>query len=246
MARMTLDSIAVDCPNAKEIATFYGGLFGGEAGDDFVMVRDGKVEIWFQEVEGYLPPTWPTQERGQQLHLDLLTNDIVAAAARAESLVAIRADVPRESESFLVMIDPIGHPFCLCNPWPSAEKLVSAEKKSEEVWIELGQLAIDCPDDQAEGEFYCRLLDITPDPDAGIVTDTGLGMWFQKVEAYAGPTWPTQERGQQVHIDFHTEDRDAYVAKAEELGAELQYVQDTFTVMRDPVGHPFCICDIRE
>lgn len=247
MSSLTLDSIAVDCPDPGALAQFYGALFNVEAHDDYVKVLDGRVEIWFQQVENYQPPTWPTQERGQQVHFDLITNNIDAAALHAESVGARRAPVSRESDNFLVMIDPVGHPFCLCKPWSPIDSVVSAAKKSETMWIELGQITLDCPDDQVLGEFYARLLDVSPlGPDGeaiGIVADTGVGIYLQQVETYAGPSWPTQERGQQIHIDFHTADRDEHVARAVDLGAKVAMVEGSFTVMRDPAGHPFCICN---
>jgi hypothetical protein len=44
-----------------------------------------------------------------------------------------------------------------------------------------------------------------------------------------------------VHVDFHTDDLDAEVARLEALGARrVEKVQDWW-VMRDPVGLPFCV-----
>lgn len=66
----------------------------------------------FQRVENYLAPTWPTQERGQQMHLDFAVDDIGEAVKLAESLGATQApDQP--GERWRVMLDPAGHPFCL-------------------------------------------------------------------------------------------------------------------------------------
>lgn len=63
--------------------------------------------------EDYLSPTWPTQERGQQMHIDYLVDDLDKAVAQAEALGATVVD--REpGRYFVVMLDPAGHPFCLC------------------------------------------------------------------------------------------------------------------------------------
>jgi hypothetical protein len=107
-------------------------------------------------------------------------------------------------------------------------------------------IAIDCPDPAALCAFYAALLDIESVNEGIVVAryETGeLEIWFQQVEDYVPPTWPTQERGQQLHLDIECENRDEVVARAIELGARKVDVAKTFTVMLDPVGHPFCLCD---
>jgi len=85
-------------------------------------------------------------------------------------------------------------------------------------------------------------------PDAFMIGGDGesaVEVWFQEIENYAAPTWPTQERGQQIHFDLEVDDRETMVSRAVELGAKKMSVEETFTVMLDPVGHPFCLCDRR-
>lgn len=116
MVRARVQSIAVDCPNAQELAAFYGALLEIEpVNDGLVIAKDekGEVEIWFQEVENYVAPTWPTQERGQQMHLDIDCEDRQAMVDRAVELGATKL---HKESSFTVMLDPAGHPFCLCDP----------------------------------------------------------------------------------------------------------------------------------
>ena len=69
--------------------------------------------ISFHRVAGYTPPTWPTQERPQQMHLDVIVDDLDAAEAAVIDLGATKhPDQP--GTSFRVFLDPAGHPFCLC------------------------------------------------------------------------------------------------------------------------------------
>jgi hypothetical protein len=118
MAKARVSGIAIDCPNAESLCAFYTALLGIERSspDAFMIGGDGDsaVEVWFQEVENYVPPTWPTQERGQQIHFDIDCEDRQASVARAIELGARVAD-DTPGQSFTVMIDPIGHPFCLCD-----------------------------------------------------------------------------------------------------------------------------------
>jgi Glyoxalase-like domain len=47
--------------------------------------------------------------------------------------------------------------------------------------------------------------------------------------------------GPRVHLDIHTDDLDAEVARLELLGAERVQRVETWWVMRDPAGLPFCV-----
>ena len=47
-----------------------------------------------------------------------------------------------------------------------------------------------------------------------------------------------------VHLDIHTDDLDAEVARLERIGAERVQMVQTWWVMRDPVGLLFCVLPI--
>jgi hypothetical protein len=47
-----------------------------------------------------------------------------------------------------------------------------------------------------------------------------------------------------VHLDIHTDDVDAEVARLERLGAKRVQQVQTWWVMRDPAGLPFCVLPI--
>jgi catechol 2,3-dioxygenase-like lactoylglutathione lyase family enzyme len=70
-------------------------------------------DISLQPGDDYLPPTWPTNERGQQLHLDLTVKDLPAAIAFAKSLGATESP-EQYGKNWHILLDPAGHPFCLC------------------------------------------------------------------------------------------------------------------------------------
>ncbi|HEX6337549.1 MAG TPA: VOC family protein [Jiangellaceae bacterium] len=67
----------------------------------------------FQRVEYYTPPRWPTQEVPQQMHLDVIVDDLDAAEAAVLELGATKRE-HQPGTSFRVFLDPAGHPFCLC------------------------------------------------------------------------------------------------------------------------------------
>lgn len=232
MAELTLDSIAVDCPEPVELSAFYAEFLGVEDRGDFFYLPGGLVEIWFQQVQDYQAPTWPTQERGQQLHFDFTVPDVGDAIERAVQLGATLTE-RRNDYHYPILLDPVGHPFCL---------IAGAEAN-------LSALVFDCADPLTLATFYQGLIggEIEPQSEwVNLVRAGDLTLCFQHVDGYLPPTWPTQERGQQIHIDFHTSDRQEHVHRASELGAERQEVNNGFTVMLDPAGHPFCICDSKD
>jgi Glyoxalase-like domain len=73
----------------------------------------GAVKLCLQQVADHRPPRWPDPVRPQQVHLDLEVDDLPAAEQAAVALGATVADV-QPGQSFRVLLDPAGHPFCLC------------------------------------------------------------------------------------------------------------------------------------
>jgi hypothetical protein len=53
---------------------------------------------------------------------------------------------------------------------------------------------------------------------------------------------PRLERNR-IHLDLHTTDRAAEVARLEGLGATFWYDEKHFTVLRDPEGNQFCVAE---
>ena len=107
----TMHHVVLDCPDPAVLAAFYSELLGlpvTYASDDWVVVAasDTTSGLAFQFAPDYVPPTWPGNEVPQQIHLDIMVDDVTAATER---VLAIGAR-PRGADAF---IDPAGHPFCL-------------------------------------------------------------------------------------------------------------------------------------
>ena len=84
------------------------------AKSDWVEIRAEYGDcISFQRVEGYTAPKWPTQEVPQQMHLDVVVDDLDTAEAAVLELGATKAE-HQPGKTFRVFLDPAGHPFCLC------------------------------------------------------------------------------------------------------------------------------------
>jgi hypothetical protein len=119
IARMR--SFVLDCPDTRVLSEFYRDLLGWEiiyaAPDDedgWTVVSDGTHRIGFQRVADYRPPRWPDPEYPQQAHLDFAVDDLDTAERQAIDLGATKADFQANPDRDRTMIDPAGHPFCLC------------------------------------------------------------------------------------------------------------------------------------
>ena len=69
----------------------------------------------FQQADGYQPPVWPPAGGSQRpmMHLDIQVEELEAAVEKAVGLGATVAG-HQPNPTVRVMLDPAGHPFCLC------------------------------------------------------------------------------------------------------------------------------------
>ncbi|MGD9485582.1 VOC family protein [Streptomyces sp. TRM70308] len=124
MALVQMDVTAIDCPDPRALAAFYGAVLGWEtdpAREDTDWVElVGPTEghrLAFQQADDYQPPRWPSAEHGQQMHLDLkVPRDRMDEAE--QQVLALGARLLQGDDdgrrSWRVYADPVGHPFCLC------------------------------------------------------------------------------------------------------------------------------------
>ena len=116
MAIARFPSFVIDCPDAHALSAFYGTLLDWkvEVSPDWADIRaDNGNCISFQQVESYTPPQWPAQGVPQQMHLDVIVDDLDAAEAAVLELGATKHE-HQPGTTFRVFLDPAGHPFCLC------------------------------------------------------------------------------------------------------------------------------------
>ena len=116
MAIARYPSFVLDCPDPGALATFYGALLDWkvEVSSDWADIRseDGQC-ISCQQVADYRPPNWPTQQVPQQMHIDVIVDDLDAGEAAVLELGATK-HAHQPGTTFRVFLDPAGHPFCLC------------------------------------------------------------------------------------------------------------------------------------
>ena len=113
-------SASIDCPDPAALLDFYQKLTGWKTSwesEDFSQITpDGGHYngLGFQKVENYQAPDWPGQERPQQFHLDFFVADLDTAQQEAVEIGAVVAEIQPQPDRWRVLLDPVGHPFCLC------------------------------------------------------------------------------------------------------------------------------------
>lgn len=122
--KIKLYSFTIDCKDSCELAKFYAALLKWEIAfisEEWACVyapgtKQGAYPcILFQRNPEYEPPVWPEEPDAQQhmAHLDFAVNDLEKAVQYAIQCGAKIAE-KQFSEAWRVMLDPAGHPFCLC------------------------------------------------------------------------------------------------------------------------------------
>jgi len=112
-------NVMVDCDDERKLQRFYAELLGWEMCELFerpaVKSSTGIVFLFIEESD-YIRPIWPEINGMQQkqMHFDFQVDDVLEMAKKAEELGAVKANVQFGNEDFITMIDPSGHPFCLC------------------------------------------------------------------------------------------------------------------------------------
>lgn len=123
-----LHHVVIDCPDPPALAGFYAELLGMPItyrSDDFAVVsRDDTTSgLAFQLAPEHRPPRWPDPAHPQQIHLDVMVDDVAAAEPEVIALGATVLD--GVNHPYRIYADPAGHPFCLV-PRPSWADPISA------------------------------------------------------------------------------------------------------------------------
>lgn len=117
-------TITSEPARARELAEFYHRLLGWPIVDEspdggWAQLRPPEGEagptINIEEDLHHARPVWPSQlgEQTATMHLDIGVDDLEAAVAWALEVGAIEA-THQPQRHVRVMLDPHGHPFCLC------------------------------------------------------------------------------------------------------------------------------------
>jgi catechol 2,3-dioxygenase-like lactoylglutathione lyase family enzyme len=105
--------VVIDCPDPHALALFYSELLGlpiTYQSDDWVVIAEDEATsgFAFQLAPDHQPPQWPDPAHPQQIHVDVMVDDVATADRAVIELGARPLDGGEH-----VYADPAGHPFCL-------------------------------------------------------------------------------------------------------------------------------------
>ena len=121
---------------------------------------------------------------------------------------------------------------------------------------QLKEIVIDCDNPASLARFWAAAIDgyaVRPYDNAEIARLAAKGLTpetdpFVLIDG-PGPIICCQRRDgprlerNRIHLDLHTADRPAEVARLTALGGTVWYERPQFTAMRDPEGNQFCVAD---
>ena len=112
--------VVLDAPDAQALARFYERLLGWTIFTDstewvtLAPSKEAGYNLAFMPEPGYQRPVWPPQEGKPEksMHLDIEVDDLDDAVAHA---LSCGAELPefQPQDNVRVLLDPVGHPFCL-------------------------------------------------------------------------------------------------------------------------------------
>ena len=117
---ITIGDISIDCANPDRTCDFYAALTGWEKREAYgcpALVSNSGLLILFMGCDfEYIPPVWPEEpgKQQKQMHFNFQVDDLLSALEEAIKLGATKACAQYGGEHFITMLDPEGHPFCLC------------------------------------------------------------------------------------------------------------------------------------
>ena len=111
---------AIEAPDPGALARFYSQLLDWpigheEPGTAILAAPEGSIFLVFQQATDYTRPEWPPVDGRQRpmMHFDFQVGDLDDAVGEAVALGATLAE-HQPQENVRVLLDPAGHPFCLC------------------------------------------------------------------------------------------------------------------------------------
>jgi len=262
MIKATIGDISIDCREPEKLRRFYAEITGWESRTMWswpaLIAGNGLVLLFMGCDFDFVPPVWPEEpgKQQKQMHLDMTVDNLKSAVKKALRLGA--AEPSRQyGGSYYTLLDPEGHPFCLC------QREKKKTKSEFDLYYEkMGYGAIpdvsvniDCQEQRPLRKFYAELTGWDTDFHWGVlVADNRMIVCFQgcdadaTMEEYIPPVWPEEpgKQQKQMHLNLQVDDLPSAVEEALCLGAAKPAKQyssgEHYVTLLDPQGHPFCLC----
>ena len=242
------------CDEPQRLAEFWSAVLGYEArahrGESWEATDPlgENVSLLFNRM-----PKSPTIE--VPIHLDVNVPDREAEVERivglgARGIVETKTmSIGTLTETWTVMRDPEGNGFCVQGPDPrKPHPYVGNVTFSSASPRKLGAFwsgALDWPEQDVPADFLQMLREAHLDPDEFEAYYSTLSrdgrrprLLFQRREKSRPESYP-------LHLDFASDDRESEIERLTRTGASIvetkTNAEETWTVMRDPEGNPFCV-----
>jgi catechol 2,3-dioxygenase-like lactoylglutathione lyase family enzyme len=117
---LTVGDLSIDCVNPPRTRDFYAALTGWEKREAYgcpALVCENGLLLLFMGCDfDYIPPVWPEEpgKQQKQMHFNFQVDDLPSAVEEALRLGAVKTSSQYGGDDFVTMLDPEGHPFCLC------------------------------------------------------------------------------------------------------------------------------------
>lgn len=226
--------IDVPGPDLDRAVAFWAAALAAtpvDAPGAFVHLADARsvIEVHLQAIGSGAP----------RYHLDLEADDRDAEVARLTAAGAWALD--RVEAGYTVLADPAGLPLCVIDA-DAAEPTRVAPPDGDQAY--LTGVFVDVPERKVEAElaFWSHALDAEVVPTERPETYTALsgvqgpgGAVLFEVQQVGATTVP------RYHVDLAAGDVAAEARRLEGLGARRVTEVDSWVVLTDPVGNPFCV-----
>lgn len=239
--------VTFSCAHPERVAEFWSALLDYEhapAGDSWT-AKDPRGEgtaLLFNRMAKSETIELP-------IHLDINVPDREAELQRllglGAKLVETKSHAIGElSETWTVMRDPEGNGFCIQSPPQVQQRYIGNVTFSCAEPIPLGRFwaaVLDWPEEPIDPSFVQQLLD------AGMDERERESFYVTRETATSRPRFLFQRREKSrpdsypIHLDLSADDREAEVERLIGLGARVEQVKPTHTIMRDPEWNPFCV-----
>lgn len=130
------------------------------------------------------------------------------------------------------------------NPAPASDRGTTAEVAPV---ARLAMVTLDAPEAAPLARFWSAVLGwpaVVESEDYAMLSGPSHALGIGRIDDYERPAWPDAGR-KQFHLDLAADDVEAAAARCVELGATRPEEQpgETWVVLLDPAGHPFCVTD---
>jgi hypothetical protein len=109
-----VSTVVIDCAAPGPLAEFYQTMTGWKVTSsdaDSVYLGGDSIQLAFQRIAGYKPPTWPGPAK--HAHLDFQVADLESAVTELLAIGATKPEFQPGGDDWVVLTDPEGHPFCV-------------------------------------------------------------------------------------------------------------------------------------